>query len=94
MGKKQFQSQGKYARKATQAKKKRSNRPGMMSNAGLQSGQDDSANEEVSSTPLTSKRLQSSQTSVSYPYITSDLVHTAIIAGIAFVVLIILYFVL
>jgi len=94
MGKKQYQSQGKYARKATQAKKKRPNRPVVPSGESFQSGQDDSNAEQVRSTPLTSSRLQSSQVSASYPYITSDLIRTAIIAGIAFVILVVLYIVL
>ena len=94
MGKKQYQSQGKYARKANQSKKKRFNRPGVPSGAPLQSNQDETSVESAPSIPLTGSRVQPSQSSVSYPYVTSDLIQTAIIAGIAFVILIILYFVL
>lgn len=94
MGKKQYQSQGKYARKANQGKKKRFNRPGVPSGTALESNQDEPSVESAPSAPLTSSRLQPSQSSVSYPYVTSDLIQTVIIAGIAFVILIILYFVL
>ena len=91
---KQYQSQGKYARNANQAKKKRQSKPNVshdMSSSSDPSSLDDGP---VRSGPLTSSRLQASEAKSSYPYVASDLIYTIIIAGIAFVILVVLYIVL
>jgi hypothetical protein len=96
MGKKQFQSQGKYARKATQAKKKRSQKPNLPSSSTNQASASDqtaTAQQPVQAAPSTISRSHSLQGN-SYPYVASDLINTLVIAGIAFVILVVLYFVL
>ena len=94
MGKKQYQSQGKYAKKANQAKKKRFQKPNLTSSAGMSTFHNESGEEPAQPAPSGIKSFQQTSTRASYPYLASDLIHTGIIAAIAFVILIILYVVL
>ncbi len=93
MGKKQYQSQSKYAKRGSQPRKKRPQKP----NAGTQTPSS-AAKQEVSGpsperqrSAETAPRTRRGETSATYPYIASDLIRTAGIAALAFIILVILY---
>ena len=97
MGKKQYQSSNKYARTGSKAKKRRPQKPaGQMSTFSALPEQSP-AGEVPPSLPPHASAVQARQlqaTIASHTYVVSDLIHTLIIAVIAFIILVILYFVL
>ncbi len=97
MGKKQYQSQGKYAKTSNQAKKKRTRKPEGQLNSFSASSQEDSTGDAPASTvrvaPIAQIR-QAQAVVASHAYVASDLIYTGIIAVLAFIILIVLYFVL
>ncbi len=97
MGRKQYQSQDRYARTGSQAKKRRSQRFDSRVNTFSASKQETVTGDGSASTPRPTPVTGIRQTQViatPYPYVVSDLIHTAIITVIAFVILVVLYFVL
>ncbi len=96
MGRKQYQSQGRYAKTGSQARKKRPQKSGTQESTFSASSQEsvDWNNPESTPRPAPMAGGRYAQPAASYPYLASDLMHTAIIAVIAFIILIILYVVL
>ena len=98
MGKKQYQSQDSYAKKGSQTKKKkRSQNPNVERSARPVSTEKDIT--EGASRPAAGSFPAAPHTpaptiTASHTYVISDLIRTGIIAGIAFVILIVLYIVL
>lgn len=90
MGKKQYQSQGKYARQGSQARRRRFARPRGQSPA--PAAPHESSAEDVSSVaePPAPARPRPASVESTYSYILPDLIQTAILAAIAFIILIIL----
>jgi len=94
MGKKQYQSKSRYGRKPSPGKKKHAQRA-------TNSHEADAPSEEVAAetrtepvAPPVARAPRTTSRPSSHPYVKSDLIRTLVIAGIAFVILIILYFVL
>jgi|GEM_PF-3271066 len=90
MGKKQYQSQGRYARTGSQAKKKRSNVQRSVNSVSSEQDMSEGAAPSVPATP----RASTPAVTTPHTYVISDMVHTLIIAVIAFVILAVLSFVL
>lgn len=93
MGKKIYQSGGKYAKQGTQPKKRRPRKPATPMNTGAESPQAETSDapmpvaKSVSSTP---RRTDYTTTASSYSYVVSDLKRTLIFGVAAFVILIIM----
>ena len=98
MGKKTYQSGGKYARQGTQPKKRRPRKPTTQMNANAVSPQSESMNDAPGpvAPPIqhTARRTDHNTAASSYSYVISDLKRTGILAAAAFVILIILAIVL
>lgn len=98
MGKKTYQSEGRYAKQGTQPKKRRPRKPTTPMNASAASPQA----EATEGTPMVAsqparhraKRADHTTDSSSYSYVISDLKRTGRFAAVAFAILIILAVVL
>ncbi|NQT73293.1 MAG: hypothetical protein HQ553_11095 [Chloroflexi bacterium] len=94
MGKKTYQSGGRYAKQGTQPKKRRPRKPTTPMNASAASPQADTTEGTlmVASQPARprTKRADHTTGSSSYSYVISDLKRTGIFAAVAFAILIIL----
>ena len=90
MAKKQYQSQSKNATRSNLAKKKPSNIQRSVRPASTKKDRT-----EGTAPPVTAAPRASTQTAnASHAYVISDLIRTVIIAGISFVILVVLYIVL
>ena len=98
MGKKQYQSQGNYAKKGSQEKKrKRSQNPNVKRSARPVSTEKDiteGTSQPAARSVPAATHTSAPTTTTSHAYVVSDLIRTGIIAGIAFVILVVLYIVL
>ena len=94
MGKKHYQGQSKFAKRAGQAKKKRHQKPNEPQNVTMAVTESEVSSETVQAPPVRKLRSDTPASSISHPYVASDLIHTLIIAAVAFVILLILYFAL
>jgi len=94
MGKKQYQSQGKYARQGSQAKRRKLSRPREQSPTPAAPQESDAEEASRVAAPPAPARSKTVSVESTYAYILPDLIQTAILATIAFVVLIILAIVL
>jgi len=94
MGKKQYQSQGRYARQGSQAKRRKLSRPRGQSPAPAAPQESEAKEVSRATTPATPVRPRTAGVESTYAYIVPDLIQTAILATIAFIILIILAVVL
>ncbi|MFC2027343.1 hypothetical protein ACFLU3_01515 [Chloroflexota bacterium] len=98
MGKKNYQSEGRYAKQGTQPKKRRPRKPTTQMNTGAASPQANATEVTPMATSQparrTATRADHTTDSSSYSYVMSDLKRTGIFAAVAFTILIILAIVL
>ena len=98
MGKKTYQSGGKYAKQGSQPKKRRPRKPAVQMNTNAVAQQpatsDDAPAPVEQPVRQTPRRTDSTSSASTYSYVISDLKRTGIFAAVAFIILVILAIVL